>query len=177
MSAEESKFVHFMTLTAESCGRLTETERALLGQQLDTLGAASGVAQGLKVPITSLDKLLASSPAEEVVVVVALDAKSVPCGYLKYGFKSLYLHKKGGQLTQCRPVCLLDFYVDETRQRQGIGKLLFSRFLEMIHPLAAADVAYDRPSPKLYPFLKKHFGLVNHEASPYGFSVFPGFPY
>lgn len=57
-----------------------------------------------------------------------------------------------------KPVCVLDFYVNEKVQRGGFGKTLFDAMLEYEkqHP---AKLAYDRPSPKLIGFLSKHFGL------------------
>lgn len=71
-----------------------------------------------------------------------------------------------GSIKEIKPTCVLDFYVHESCQRTGVGKVcrwlpqeIFHRFLaeEKKHP---AKLAYDRPSEKLLSFLKKHYGLV-----------------
>ena len=56
---------------------------------------------------------------------------------------------------------MLDFYVHESCQRQGIGKALFERMLakENAEP---RKLAYDRPSAKLISFLAKHYNLKNY---------------
>lgn len=54
-----------------------------------------------------------------------------PVGYLKYGRKSLYFYKKNGTVVQVEPVCLLDFYVHDSRQRSGVGRALFDEFLKV----------------------------------------------
>lgn len=58
-------------------------------------------------------------------------------------------------------MCVLDFYVHESCQRMGIGKILFEKMLEYtkLHP---AKFAYDRPSPKLLGFLRKHYNLTDY---------------
>jgi len=32
--------------------------------------------------------------------------------------------------------------------------------------------AYDRPSPKLIPFLKKHYNLINHDLQPNKYAIY-----
>jgi len=58
-------------------------------------------------------------------------------------------------------VCVLDFYVDNSVQRGGYGKLLFDAMLEY-QKVGPAKLAYDRPSPKLIAFMAKHFGLKSY---------------
>lgn len=53
--------------------------------------------------------------------------------------------------------CVLDFYIHETRQRAGLGKVLFEYMLEYEN-LLPEQLAIDRPSEKLLSFLKKHYG-------------------
>jgi alpha-tubulin N-acetyltransferase 1 len=76
---------------------------------------------------------------------------------LKTGKKSLYIN--GGTMTQITPRCVLDFYVHESLQRQGVGLKIFEFMMET-ERLPAQKYAYDRPSPKLLGFLRKHFGLT-----------------
>ncbi|CAN0081549.1 unnamed protein product [Heterosigma akashiwo] len=68
-------------------------------------------------------------------------------------------------------LCLLDFYIFESAQRAGLGIRLFNHMLEA-EGIEARKMAYDRPSPKLLPFLKKHFELHDFIPQPNRFVVF-----
>ncbi|KAK1946865.1 Alpha-tubulin N-acetyltransferase [Phytophthora citrophthora] len=72
------------------------------------------------------------------------------------------------------PICVLDFYVEETWQRHGVGLQLFQKLLqeENVNP---DQLAYDRPSPKLFAFLKKHTGLIEYCPQPNRFVVFDAY--
>eukprot|EP00826_Nyctotherus_ovalis_P042165 TRINITY_DN430_c0_g1_i9.p2 TRINITY_DN430_c0_g1~~TRINITY_DN430_c0_g1_i9.p2 ORF type:complete len:178 (-),score=50.79 TRINITY_DN430_c0_g1_i9:282-815(-) len=59
------------------------------------------------------------------------------------------------------PLCVLDFYVYEKIQRSGFGKKVFEKMLEC-EGVEPEKLAYDRPSPKLIGFLRKHYGLVDY---------------
>ena len=104
--------------------------------------------------------------------------KGAVLGFLKVGPKDLFLHNEVEDLVKVRPICVLDFYVSENCQRQGCGKILFDFMLDSINgneeggrneflatdgpslvTLKPRHLAYDRPSDKLRPFLKKHYGL------------------
>jgi alpha-tubulin N-acetyltransferase 1 len=52
-------------------------------------------------------------------------------GYVKFGHKDLYFYDKKGKVHAKRCGCLLDFYVDESFQRQGFGLLLFNGLLNV----------------------------------------------
>lgn len=55
-----------------------------------------------------------------------------PIAILKYGIKSLYFFDTKGktiEVKECK--CVLDFYVLETLQRQGVGVTLFNYFLKV----------------------------------------------
>ncbi len=41
--------------------------------------------------------------------------------------------------------------------------------------LSPSQLAYDRPSPKLLSFLKKHFGLVNPDQQPNRYTIYDGY--
>lgn len=86
-------------------------------------------------------------------------------GILKSGLKNLFIRRAGGEMHEIRPVCVLDFYVHENFQRGGWGKQLFDFFLEN-EQVAPEKLGYDRPSPKLLGFVRKHFGLENFGAAP-----------
>ena len=66
---------------------------------------------------------------------------------------------------------MLDFYVHESRQRQGVGKRLFEFMLEH-QGVRPHRLAYDRPSPKLLGFLGKHYNLKNYTPQANNFVVF-----
>lgn len=46
-------------------------------------------------------------------------------GGIKVGSKSLFVRDKDGAYLNIKPLCILDFYVHESCQRQGIGLRLF----------------------------------------------------
>lgn len=81
-------------------------------------------------------------------------------GFLKIGKKSLYLFNEQGKTVYVSAICLLDFWIHESRQRQGWGGKLFQYMLEQEN-LLPQEVAYDRPSPKLLNFLTKYYGKLN----------------
>lgn len=111
------------------------------------------------------------------MIICAVDAGSQTLlGYLKYGYKDLFFYNRRGvvrQIEHC--LCLLDFFVVSELQRTGLGKLLFREFLscEDVEPV---NIAYDRPSPKLLSFLRKHYQLCNPDAQPNKYTIYPGFP-
>ncbi|KAF9094432.1 Alpha-tubulin N-acetyltransferase 1 [Mortierella sp. GBA35] len=95
-------------------------------------------------------------------------------GMLKMGEKKLFIVDKSGTLHEQEVVCVLDFYVDQSCQRRGFGKLLFDYMLK-VEDIDPCQIAYDRPSPKLYQFLNKYFQLERHLPQPNQFAVFEGF--
>lgn len=137
---------------------------------LDVMGEASARAQHLKQPITSGAKLRL---AEEQTAYLLIDRNGngglgSVVGLLKTGRKKLYLLDDAGETREMKPMCVLDFYVAEKKQRTGFGKQLFEHMVsqEGVHP---KYMAVDRPSEKLISFLKKHYGLVNriHQVNNY----------
>lgn len=139
---------------------------------VDELGRLSGVAQLLTGPITTVQKVVAS---DHSLVLFRHEGGGQFLGFLKYATKDLYFYRKNGSLVQASPTCVLDFYVSEELQRQGVGLLLFQRMLQECPDLAPHKIAYDRPSPKLLAFMKKHFGLAQPDLQPNRFCLFEGF--
>lgn len=93
-------------------------------------------AQQLNQAITSISKL--SGTEHTIILSISIssdsDKKSPSCnGFIKYGFKKLYFYKKDGSIIESNPLCLLDFYVDQSMQRHGIGLTLFQKMLEVLH--------------------------------------------
>ena len=102
--------------------------------------------------------------------------KALILGFLKVGKKNLFLRMSdmSATLREVEPICVLDFYVHESLQRQGIGLKLMNNFFndEGVTPEA---VAYDRPSTKLICFLRKHFGLQDYTNQSNNYVVFRKF--
>lgn len=55
----------------------------------------------------------------------------VAVGLLKMGWKKLYLFNKKGLRTEAMVYCLLDFYIHETKQRNGYGIKLMEYMLKV----------------------------------------------
>jgi hypothetical protein len=160
---------------------LNPTGRRQFAADLDELGARSGIAQNLNGPITTADKLM-QNPRDHQLIV-ANNSNGEMLGYLKYGYKDLFFYNKKGKVLEfpgC--VCLLDFYVSQTLQRQGVGITLFKTFLSLLaeerkgQNCGPEHIAYDRPSPKLLSFMKKHFNLRKPNLQPNRYTIFEGFP-
>jgi len=144
---------------------------------LDAMGQASAVAQELRQPITSGAKLRMQ---DEHVVYLLIDRTSnggfgSVVGMLKVGKKNLFLLDGRGSQREVYPMCVLDFYVHETRQRSGCGRRLFEAMLmdqKVAHP---RFLATDRPSPKLIGFLRKHYNLHKNIPQVNNYVIFEGF--
>ena len=153
---------------------------ASVAAELDELGALSGVAQELNGPITTCEKLAASfasaNAAQQHHLLLYRDESGRAVGFIKWGVKSnLYFYRKNGSMLQCSPVCLLDFFVHESQQRRGVGLLMFKAMLLDLGGPEPCSLAYDRPSPKLLAFMRKHYGLAQPDLQPNRFALFEGF--
>jgi len=95
-------------------------------------------------------------------------------GLLKVGKKHLFVHDSLGRNHEMKPLCILDFFVNESIQRRGYGKVLFDFMLEM-EQVEAVHCAVDKPSEKSVRFLKKHYNLRNPIVQVNNFVVFEGF--
>ena len=47
-------------------------------------------------------------------------------GLLKVGKRNLFIRNEAALMKEIKPLCVLDFYVHESVQRNGIGKVLLS---------------------------------------------------
>ena len=45
-------------------------------------------------------------------------------GFLKVGTKKLFIRDEIGKINEINPLCVLDFYVHESQQRSGFGKVI-----------------------------------------------------
>jgi len=92
-------------------------------------------------------------------------------GLIKVGKRKLFVHRETGKISEISPLCVLDFYVHESIQRGGHGKMIFEYMLsqEAVRP---EKLGYDRPSSKLIAFLGRHYELKNYVPQNNNYVVF-----
>ncbi|XP_067661003.1 alpha-tubulin N-acetyltransferase-like [Haliotis asinina] len=142
---------------------------------IDRMGEASAKAQGLYGAITGGRKLELS---DHILYLMkdpgANSGRGAIVGLLKTGHKKLFVYDNFGVQHEMMPLCILDFYVHESRQRQGCGRRLFEYMLkcENVRP---NHFAIDKPSHKFSMFLAKHYNLRAVIPQVNNFVVFEGF--
>ncbi|KAL0961780.1 hypothetical protein UPYG_G00331630 [Umbra pygmaea] len=142
---------------------------------IDELGRASAKAQLLTAPITSASKLQTNKHHLYLIKDGESNGgKGLAVGFLKVGYKKLFLLDQWGAHVEAEPLCVLDFFVTENLQRHGYGLELFN-FMLQHKKLEPVLMAYDRPSPKFLSFLQKHYCLKNSVPQVNNFVVFDGF--
>ncbi|KAF5915493.1 alpha-tubulin N-acetyltransferase 1 isoform X2 [Diceros bicornis minor] len=158
----------------------TTPARVDLQQQImtivDELGKASAKAQHLPAPITSASRM----QSNRHVMYVLKDTSARPAGkgaiigFLKVGYKKLFVLDDREAHNEVEPLCILDFYIHESVQRHGHGRELFQYMLqkERVEP---HQLAIDRPSQKLLKFLNKHYNLETTVPQVNNFVIFEGF--
>ncbi|XP_020829903.1 alpha-tubulin N-acetyltransferase 1 isoform X9 [Phascolarctos cinereus] len=158
----------------------TTSARVDLQQQImtvvDELGKASAKAQHLPGPITSASRM----QSNRHVMYVLKDTSARPAGkgaiigFLKVGYKKLFVLDDRGAHNEVEPLCILDFYIHESLQRHGHGLKLFRYMLEK-ERVEPHQLAIDRPSEKLLRFLNKHYNLESTVPQVNNFVIFEGF--
>ncbi|XP_016286428.1 alpha-tubulin N-acetyltransferase 1 isoform X2 [Monodelphis domestica] len=158
----------------------TTSARVNLQQQImtivDELGKASAKAQHLTGPITSASRM----QSNRHVMYVLKDTSARPAGkgaiigFLKVGYKKLFVLDDRGAHNEVEPLCILDFYIHESLQRHGHGLKLFQYMLEK-ERVEPHQLAIDRPSEKLLRFLNKHYNLETTVPQVNNFVIFEGF--
>ncbi|XP_070840883.1 alpha-tubulin N-acetyltransferase 1 isoform X1 [Chaetodon trifascialis] len=149
--------------------------QAHIATVIDELGRASAKAQQLTAPITSTSKL--QSQTHQLYLLKDGESnggRGVVVGFLKVGYKKLFLLDIQGVHIEAEPLCVLDFYIAENLQRHGYGLELFDFMLQHKN-LEPVLMAYDRPSPKFLSFLAKHYCLTQSVPQVNNFVVFDGF--
>lgn len=146
-----------------------------VGEVVNQMGSASAAAQGLTKAITTADRIRNSEHKLYFLIDKnANSGKGAVTGMLKTGNKSLYVFDRDGNHYQVQPPCLLDFYIHETKQRNGLGKVLFEHMLQK-EGIAPVQMAIDRPSEKLLGFLNKHYSLKDPVKQMNNYVVFDDF--
>lgn len=124
---------------------------------IDRMGRASSLAQGLKSVITTSSRFLASS---DNLLFLLVEGNAV-LGILKTAYRKLFHNDQTGRIHEITPLCVLDFYVHESRQRSGFGKVLYERMLAHLQ-VRPSQLAIDRPSQKFLSFMRKYYGLSHY---------------
>ncbi|XP_053190984.1 alpha-tubulin N-acetyltransferase 1 [Scomber japonicus] len=164
---------HALVAGRESTGR--PDLQANIAKVIDELGRASAKAQQLTAPITSASKL--QSQRHQVYLLKDGESnggRGVVVGFLKVGYKKLFLLDRQGVHIEAEPLCVLDFYIAENVQRHGYGLELFDFMLQHKNSEPVL-MAYDRPSPKFLSFLAKKYCLTQSVPQVNNFVVFEGF--
>ncbi|CAM9675004.1 unnamed protein product [Ectocarpus sp. 12 AP-2014] len=156
---------------AEKLGSIDARSSEAFDKALNEMGQLSSKAQQQTTPLTTADKIRAK---DDILYIACDGTVGTLQGFLRLGRKYLFLYPPqddNGSMIEKDTMCLLDFYVYESVQRRGLGLHLFKSALKE-EGLTPTEIAYDRPSPKLKPFLGKHFGLHNCLDQPNRFMVF-----
>eukprot|EP00873_Tetraselmis_striata_P009869 jgi/Tetstr1/430133/TSEL_019966.t1 len=151
------------------CG-LPLDQQEKLRQVIDRAGFLSAKAQGLGAVITDMARMRSSGHTLYLAATTVAGTTEVQ-GLLKVGYKKLFIRSESGSYSEITPLCVLDFYVHESCQRVGLGGQLMSAMLHDVK-LPPHAFGYDRPSPKLMHFLKKHYGLADYVPQSNNFVVF-----
>ncbi|XP_019880570.1 alpha-tubulin N-acetyltransferase [Aethina tumida] len=164
-------------LPTNFCGKKCEAYDAVsrITKILNAMGEASAKSQGLRIPITTVDRVRYSN--NKIYFMVDKDAnegKGAVTGMLKTGVKGLYVFDKHGQYHHTNPKCVLDFYVAESRQRSGLGKELFDHMLKK-QAVVPEKLAIDKPTNKMISFLNKHYNLKEPIKQMNNFVIYNGF--
>ncbi|XP_059693357.1 alpha-tubulin N-acetyltransferase 1 isoform X3 [Haemorhous mexicanus] len=130
-------------------------KREELEQQLrtviDELGKASAKAQGLSTPVTSAARM----ESNRHVLYILRDTRcprGAVLGFLKVGYKKLFLLERDGSHVEVEPLCVLDFYIHESQQRRGLGRELFREMLQVNNFVIFEGFFSTRTAPARRPF-------------------------
>uniref|UniRef100_T1IJR1 Alpha-tubulin N-acetyltransferase n=1 Tax=Strigamia maritima TaxID=126957 RepID=T1IJR1_STRMM len=168
-----SKFNNKLQIKGKRPVITDKSKRSQLLMIIDEMGAASAKAQGLHIAVTTGDKFVQS---EHVIYLMKDECgdKSAVVGILKMGVKKLFLINQEGTQNETLPLCVLDFYVHESKQRIGYGKQLYD-FMLKEENILPHFLAIDRPSSKFLAFLRKHYNLFKTIPQVNHFTIFDDF--
>lgn len=150
---------------------------------VDSIGQQSSRAQGLSKVVTSAKKL--NNCRTHLLYLLknaeANNGKGEVIGFLKVGYKHLFVFDEENKVREVEPLCVLDFFVVPDRQRCGYGKVLFDHMLHDLE-ISPQALAIDGPSKKMEKFLFRNYGIDhlvrqnnNFAIPPHFFSAVPDF--
>ncbi|KAF9983502.1 Alpha-tubulin N-acetyltransferase 1 [Modicella reniformis] len=176
---------------------LSDQER--LGAIVDALGQASAKAQELPTSITQKQRL-AQNPTHRVYILRTgldsgedqwLNQMEIGSPLMKESIRKSLLDLNGTTTIDSQYADIDESTVSpqeqvskrSTRTRgeekgvyvAGMLKMGEKKLFIVVEGIDPTQIAYDRPSPKLYRFLSKHFQLIRHLPQPNLFAIFEGF--
>lgn len=77
-------------------------------------------------------------------------------------------------MKRIEPLCVLDFYVHESCQRLGIGKILYEYMLDH-QRVSPNKIGIDKPSEKLINFMRKHYNLARYQSQTNNFVIYDAY--
>uniref|UniRef100_A0A0B6ZLV3 Alpha-tubulin N-acetyltransferase n=1 Tax=Arion vulgaris TaxID=1028688 RepID=A0A0B6ZLV3_9EUPU len=159
----------------EICRERFHQLQGKLYEIIDTMGEASAKAQGLHGPITTGRKLTQSDHRLYIMKDSNTNSgKGSILGIIKVGRKKLFVYDNTKVQHEVEALCVLDFYIHESRQRMGCGRKIFD-FMLSKENILVQHLAIDRPSSKLLSFMAKHYNLHVIIPQVYNFVIFEGF--
>ncbi|XP_018416160.1 PREDICTED: alpha-tubulin N-acetyltransferase 1 [Nanorana parkeri] len=143
---------------------------------IDEIGKASAKAQQLPAPITSASRMQINQHQLYILkdCTPQTAGRGLVIGFLKVGYKKLFVLDHKGSHIEAEPLCILDFYIHESLQRHGFGKEVFN-FMLRSEQMEPQHLAIDRPSEKFLSFLRKHYNLRSTIPQVNNFVIFEGF--
>ena len=140
---------------------------------VDKLGVNSSRAQKLPMVITTYEKMRLS---DHKLYILINHKENQAVGLIRTGRKHLFLLDRYGRNHEVEPICVLDFYVHESKQRKGLGNLLFKSMMSHQNISKAGFLAIDKPSQLFLNFLRRHHKLSFDipQVNNYGMGVWKG---
>jgi len=143
---------------------------------VNCLAHESAKSQGLKRPLTTFERLVEGDDDQKLYILWQRgESKPMVFGYAKVTRKQLYLRDREDQQFIHSPLCVMEFYVLESAQRQGQGLQLFKYILENEEQQQAYQLAFDNPSKPMLEFLSDHFECSDPHWQSNRFVVFDKF--
>ncbi|CAD6191276.1 unnamed protein product [Caenorhabditis auriculariae] len=139
--------------------RIKQLQSQVVYDAIDELAKGSAQCMQLRSPLTTCAKLIDSDNTLYLSWKYDQDeGVSKLLGFAKVGRKKLFLYDAQMQTYEGEILCLLDFYVHFSAQRQGVGKAIIDYMLQNEHA-QPYQLALDNPSVTLLGFMSQKFDL------------------
>ncbi|OHS93927.1 Alpha-tubulin N-acetyltransferase [Tritrichomonas foetus] len=158
---------HFVILHSRESKNLHDDVKSLINK----IGLASSKAQGLNHVITSFQSFIGG---ENTLYLLLNDENTQVLGFIKVGYRNLFLWDRRGSQHEMKILCLLDFFTYPICQRKGHGRRMIDKMLEDQHK-EMKQIPIDRPSNLCLSFMNRHFGLCEYMPQSNNYVVFDQF--
>ncbi|CAI2351216.1 unnamed protein product [Caenorhabditis sp. 36 PRJEB53466] len=140
--------------------RIKQLQDPVVYEAIDNLAKLSAHCLQLRTPLTTCEKLINSDSTFYLSWKYDEEEKvSKLLGFAKVGRKKLFLYDSQMQTYEGEILCLLDFYVHFSAQRQGVGKHILDYMFAQEHA-EPYQLALDNPSVTLLGFMSQKYGLT-----------------